>query len=192
MIAHKEDLRITKTRAALTGAFFEMLADMELSEITVNKLCEKSGVRRATFYKHFSDKEDFILYVIKDVRIQFEKRIWNKEKNPTITREYYHRYAEELLSFLLRNETAIKRMVSAPIRSAFIDTFLQQNYEDTTRRLEESVRAGMHLLASPSITASMIIGGVSMCIIHWFEAEDRCSAKELLNDIFNFIDRILA
>lgn len=192
MAAHKEDLRIIKTRAALSSAFFEMLKDTELSDITINELCEKSGVRRATFYKHFRDKDDFIIYVIKDIRTRFDKNIWNKEENPTITKDYYQKYTEELLAFLLRHETAMKKIASAHMRSTFIDTFLQENYKDTVRRLEASVQSGMTLIASPDVVASMLIGGISHCIIRWFDSDDRCTPEALLHDITNFIERILA
>ena len=164
---------------------------MELSDITVNKLCEESGVRRATFYKHFKDKDDFIIFVIKDIRSHFDSLIWNDDLNPTITKDYYHKYAEALLSFLLRHEAAIKRVIEAPIRSTFIDVFIQQNYEDTKKKLEESVKGGMPLIASADVVASMLIGGTSNCIVRWFESEDRCSSEMLLKDISKFIDRVL-
>ena len=60
-MARQEDLRIIKTKLALTNAFFEMLEDMPLDDVTVNALCEKAEVRRATFYKHFKDRHDFII-----------------------------------------------------------------------------------------------------------------------------------
>ena len=192
MAAHKEDLRITKTRAALSSAFFEMLKDTELSDITVNKICETSGVRRATFYKHFKDKDDFIIYIIKDLRTRFDQNIWKNEENPTITKDYYHKYTAELLAFLVRHEVAMKRVVSAHMRSTFIDVFLQQNYKDTVRRLEASVSSGMPLIASPDVVASMLIGGIAQCIIRWFDSDNRCTPEALLNDITHFIDRILA
>ena len=191
MAAHKEDLRIIKTRAALSSTFFKMLADMELSEITVNRLCEESGVRRATFYKHFRDKDDFIIYIIKDIRAYFDTNVWNKDNNTTFTKEYYHKYAEALLAFLLRHEAARKRVATAQIRSTFIDVFLQQNFEDTKRRLEASAKSGMPLIASADVVASMLIGGTSYCIIRWFESEDRCPPETLLKDITNYINRIL-
>ena len=192
MAVHKEDLRITKTRAALSSAFFEMLADMELSDITVNRLCEQSGVRRATFYKHFKDKNDFIIYLIKDVRTHFDNHVWNNDLNTTFTKDYYQKYAEALIAFFLRHESAMKRVATAPIRSTFIDVFLQQNYEDTKRRLEASVNTGMHLIASPDVVASMLIGGTSHCIIRWLESDDRCAPEVLIKDITSFIDRILS
>ena len=192
MAVHKEDLRITKTRAALSSAFFEMLADMELSDITVNRLCEQSGVRRATFYKHFKDKDDFMIYIIKDVRTHFDNHVWNNDLNTTFTKDYYQKYAEALIAFFLRHESAMKRVATAPIRSTFIDVFLQQNYEDTKRRLEASVNTGMHLIASPDVVASMLIGGTSHCIIRWLESDDRCAPEVLIKDITSFIDRILS
>lgn len=192
MAGHKEDLRIIKTRAALSNTFFKMLADMELADITVNKLCEESGVRRATFYKHFRDKDDFIIYIIKDIRNYFDTKVWNHDINPTFTREYYHRYAQTLLSFLLKHESAMQRVATAQVRSTFIDVFLQQNYEDTKRRLAESEKAGMTLIASADVVASMLIGGTSHCIVRWFESDDKCSPETLIKDITAFIDRILA
>ena len=192
MAAHKEDLRITKTRAALTSTFLELLASMELSDITVNKLCEESGVRRATFYKHFKDKDDFIIFVIKDVRSRFDSLVWNNDLNPNITKDYYQKYAEVLMAFLLRHEVAIKRVVTAPIRSTFIDVFIQQNYEDTKKKLEESAKSGMPLIASADVVASMLIGGTANCIVRWFESDDRCPAETLLKDISKFIDRVLS
>ena len=165
---------------------------MELSDITVNKLCEESGVRRATFYKHFKDKDDFIIFVIKDVRSHFDSLIWKDDINTTITKDYYQKYAEVLMAFLLRHEAAIKRVVTAPIRSTFIDVFIQQNYEDTKKKLEESAKGGMPLIASADVVASMLIGGTSNCIVRWFESDDKCPPEVLLNDISKFIDRILS
>ena len=192
MAAHKEDLRITKTRAALSNTFFRLLADMELSDITVNKLCEESGVRRATFYKHFKDKDDFIIFIIKDVRAYFDTHVWDRSANPTLTKEYYLKYTETLLAFLLRHEAAMKRVATSQIRSTFIDVFLRQNFEDTKRRLEASERAGVPMIASADVVASMLIGGTSHCIIHWLESDDRCTPEALLNDISNFIGRVLS
>ena len=91
-MAKKEDLRIIKTKAALTNAFYAMLEEMSLEEITVNDLCEKAEVRRATFYKHFNDKNDFIIYLIKDVRERFEVDVWSKESCGCPSKEYYKKY----------------------------------------------------------------------------------------------------
>ena len=58
----KQDLRITKTYRALTEAFFELLSQKKFEDITVNEICNRAVVRRATFYKHFGDKFEFFVF----------------------------------------------------------------------------------------------------------------------------------
>ena len=188
---YKEDLRITKTKAALSNAFFDMLTNMTFEEITVNELCETAGVRRATFYKHFNDKNDFVTFIVKDVRDKFDQNTWNKDVNPTPTKEYYLKYAEAVMTFLVEREEAINKIIHSSIRSAFVDVFMQQNFLDTKSRLETSVEAGMKLISTPDVVTCMIIGGTSLCIIRWFEQENRCSADRLLADISEFIERTI-
>ena len=52
----KLDLRVQKTRAALTSSLYSLLCEKGLNEITVTELCDRAMVRKATFYKHFADK----------------------------------------------------------------------------------------------------------------------------------------
>ena len=187
----KEDVRITRTKAALTNAFFSMLSDTTLENITVNDLCAKADVRRATFYKHFNDKADFIAFLIKDVRHRFDENNWNSKINPSLTKEYYVKYAEAVIEYLIKHETAIKNIVGSGMRATYIQTFVQQNYYDTIEYLKKSNEGGMPLIAPTDIMASMLIGGISHCIITWFEADDRCTPDELLVYISRFIGRVL-
>ncbi|EUJ19891.1 transcriptional regulator [Listeria grandensis FSL F6-0971] len=41
-----------------------MLEKEELSSITVNDICKEALVHRTTFYKHFYDKYDLLMYVL--------------------------------------------------------------------------------------------------------------------------------
>ena len=191
-MARKEDLRITKTKAALSSAFFDMLTDKTFDDITVNELCEKAGVRRATFYKHFNDKNDFVTFIAKDIRDKFDQNTWKKDLNPAITKDYYLKYIEELINFLVSHDSAIEKMVNdSGLRSTFITVLMRQNFLDTRYRLENSVENGMKLFSTPDYVTAMIIGGTSLALVRWFEQEDRCSADKLLSDISEFIDRTL-
>lgn len=190
MAERREDLRIIKTRMALTNAFFEMLAETTIAGITINELCERSGVRRATFYKHFDDKDDFIVFIIKSIRTHFDKYVWKQEENRAITKDYYYQYADALLSFFINHEAAIKRVITDPMRSAFLNVFIELNYEDTKKRLEASRQSGLQLIASVDVVASMLIGGMSHCVVQWLSKDERCSKEKLLAEISRFIDRM--
>ena len=60
MQSKKEDLRVRKTKKALFDAFMSLLAKKPYEDITINELCDAADVRRATFYKHYSDKVSFV------------------------------------------------------------------------------------------------------------------------------------
>lgn len=191
MTVRKEDARIIKTKAALTTTFFEMLTTMEIGDVTINALCERADIRRATFYKHFCDKNDFIVFLIKDIRSRFDTEIWKSDLNTSITKEYYLQYAKAIIKYLLDRETAIKKIINSPVRSTFFDIFLHENYEDTRRRLEASEKSGMKLISTPDVVASMLVGGIAHCIIIWFDSNNKQSADGLLSDISVFLDKVL-
>ena len=191
MTTRKEDIRITKTKAALSRSFFSMLEEMTLDDVTVNELCERANVRRATFYKHFKDKNDFVLFLIKDIRARFDNEIWKADLNTTITKEYYLKYAHAIIDYLLERDVAIKKIIDSHARSSFFDIFLHENYEDTKRRLEASVKNGMPMMMSAEIMASFIVGGIAHVIIKWFDSDNRRPVELLLNDIAVFIGKLL-
>ncbi len=191
-MARKEDLRITKTKAALSNAFFSMLEEMALEDITVNDLCDRAGVRRATFYKHFSDKSNFIYFLVKDVRDKFESDVWNKDEITPVTKEYYVKYAEAVIKYLLSRDDATKKIISSPFRPTFIEVFVQQNYEDTKKKLADSEKNGMILICSVDVVASMLVGGIARCIVKWFDSDNRCPIETLLGDISKIVERVLA
>ena len=191
-MAHKEDLRITKTKAALTKAFFSMLNDMAFENITVNELCDRADVRRATFYKHFKDKGDFTAYLIKDVRFRFETEQWNNQENTALTAEYYLEYAKTIIHYIVEHESAIKKILESPLRHTFVNVFVEENLKDTKKRLELSASEGMRLVSSPGVVAGMLVSGTARCIVSWFEDESRCSPDILLQDISSFIAKVLS
>ena len=52
-----EDRRITRSKAALRQALIELMEESGLEAITVNDLCARAGLTRATFYNHYTDKD---------------------------------------------------------------------------------------------------------------------------------------
>ena len=191
MATKKEDVRITKTKAALSKAFFNLLMEKSYEHITVNELCERADVRRATFYKHFEDKADFTIHLIKETRARFDK---TADSNTTIEgiKEYYLYCSEAIINYLLKYEHAIRKIMNSDMRPTFIELFARQNREDTVRRLEKSRLSGATFFLPPDVLASTLIGGAAHCIVDWYEKDDRCPTDELLGNIAMFIDRLLS
>lgn len=53
-----EDERVTRSRRALRQAMGELLQEEAFGSITVQQILDRAGVARATFYKHYRNKDD--------------------------------------------------------------------------------------------------------------------------------------
>ncbi len=56
----REDPRVARSTRALAHAMAELLAEREFRVITVQHILDRAGVARATFYKHYRNKDDVL------------------------------------------------------------------------------------------------------------------------------------
>lgn len=58
----KKDIRVIRTYEQLTESLFLLLTKKSFEELSVSEICDEAKVHRATFYKHFNDKFEFLDY----------------------------------------------------------------------------------------------------------------------------------
>ena len=54
------DLRIVKTRTNIKNSLIDLLAEKNVSKITVTELAEKAMINRKTFYRHYNTVQDVV------------------------------------------------------------------------------------------------------------------------------------
>ena len=181
VMSGKEDLRVRKTKKALFDAFIKLLSQKSFDEITVNELCDEAGVRRATFYKHYADKFDFLTAYTSLLRDRFDRLIWKDDK-PTLTPEYYAEYAKRFIHFMSENSVIVHNLCMSSLFPSVLVIILEQNYKDTCDRLRISVEEeGISLGASIEAVALMCTGGVAACIYNWIK-DDNMSDPEVVSE----------
>ena len=188
---NKEDLRVRKTKKALFDAFINLLSKKNFDEITVNELCDEAGIRRATFYKHYSDKFDFLTAYTRLLRDRFDKMIW-KDGKPLLTPEYYVEYAKRLVFFINDNTSAIQNICNSNLFPSVLAIIVEQNYRDTCERLRISVSEGMKLNASIETVAAMCTGGVAACAYKWIKSEKDTDPNQLAEQIGRVVENIIS
>lgn len=52
------DIRIEKTKSAITNTFLELRSKKALEKITIKELCEQARINKSTFYSHYKDIYD--------------------------------------------------------------------------------------------------------------------------------------
>jgi AcrR family transcriptional regulator len=70
--SRKIDPRVLRTRKLLLDALLELIPEMGFYAITVQAITERAGLNRATFYLHFTDKDELLSAAIKDVLAELE------------------------------------------------------------------------------------------------------------------------
>ena len=187
----KEDLRVQKTKAALFRAFYELLAEKSYESITINELCERAMVRRATFYKHYRDKQDFLLGLVSRFREQFRAMIKADGESITLA-EYFTKYISNTVDRIVTYPEIVKNILASQMRDPFINVVLRSNFKDAIDRINEAAALGVRISVSTEVAASMIVGGSSIFLIQWFENGMQIPRERLEADIAETIKRVLS
>ena len=78
-----EDLRVRRTKAAITGAFIDLVLEKGFEYVKVKDICAKAMINRNTFYLHYLDKEDLLQKMVDSIFIDQENSIMNIKKENT-------------------------------------------------------------------------------------------------------------
>jgi AcrR family transcriptional regulator len=68
----KVDRRVRRTRELLRGALISMILEKGYERVTVQDIIDRADVGRSTFYAHFRDKEDLLVFGLEELRAAFQ------------------------------------------------------------------------------------------------------------------------
>ena len=176
----KEDLRIVKTKRALTDAFAELIVDTPYDSLTVNDLCRKAGIRRATFYKHYKDKLDFLNKMTYSMRQSYEPPC--KSALHCSTADYYTECVRLVLDFVEDCENLVLAIMKSGIRAEFLSSLLMTHYKELRCMLIASEEAGAVLPTSADSLSAFLIAGLSHVIFAWIDGGLTRPKQELLKE----------
>ena len=172
----KTDLRIIKTHKALTDAFWQMLREYKYEDITVNELCNRAMVRRATFYKHFADKNDFFAFVIRGKQAEYGAQVRQQTDN-TRPLFFYRVIIEHTLDFLNSNKKLVQTVLESNMLSTVMDILSKQITVDITQKLNEDAQNGVPLPASPQVMAQFFTEALVYTMMWWVKQKNVSEAE---------------
>jgi AcrR family transcriptional regulator len=89
-----------RSKKWLCNAMLELLQEKPYNNITITELCNKAGLVRKTFYRHFISKESVIVAVIDLMFGEFNEYIHDQKIGPLQMPLAYFRYWEQHKFFL--------------------------------------------------------------------------------------------
>lgn len=180
----KQDLRITKTHMALCNTFVLLLGEKRFEDITVNELCDRAMVRRATFYKHFSDKYDFFGFFIREKQEEFNSEAEPVDKGNS-SFKYILDLTVRLIEYLEENKKIVERILESNMMSALLDIFGEQMIFSIKEKLKEDKSKGVSLTASPEFCAVAYTGAILQVLRWWYTQKTRMEKDALISEIYN-------
>lgn len=167
-----------------------LIASGELGyeQVTVKDVLERAQVSRATFYKHFTDKEECFVQAHRDACAWLYERLIGAAKRHSTCREGLRAALAELLE-LCANQPAIAKAVIVEVHAAGPRALAQR--EDLMERLSRALDGARREIPSrqapPPVTSTFMIGAIDTLVAAKLMDGDAAGAPELLPGLLYFV-----
>lgn len=172
------DLRTQKVYDSLIEAFRQLLEEKRFEEITVNELCIRANTRRATFYKHFSDKYDFFQFLLSRMRDELleETRRQADLDNP---KEYLHTLVDMGLLFVEKNKRLLLALQDSDVAGEMLQTITSRTFGEQRE----------HYLLEDELAVQFLIGGLNQCVRWWLRNMNKVPKADVQSRLYELVDK---
>lgn len=177
----KTDIRIKKTYDKLYAAFFELLAEKPFSSISILDICEKANIHRATFYKHFVDKQDFISFccnrLLDTLNLTNDVNLLDESDE---SKTMYINICRKVINFVYENKSFIADITSSPGAHIFAESFLNSFTDMFEKRLNKVVQNGGTILSPIPMLSTFYAGGIVSLLKWWVLDGEKYTKDDIL------------
>ncbi|SRR6266516_1882573 len=181
-------LRAQPARQRLLEAVLEVSGEMGYEQVAVRHVIERAKASRATFYKHFEDREDCFAQAHRDASEWLYRRLTGAAKRQPSWREGLRAGMAELLEFCA-NQPAIAKALFVEVHAAGERALAQRGelMERLSRALDSARREIRSRQAPPPVTATFIVGAIDTLVCAKLMDDDAASAPEMLPGLLHFV-----
>ena len=180
-----EDLRIIKTKKAIIKAFWDLLYEKNIEDISITSICQLAMVNRSTFYLHFEDKNQLLVQSIYDAMFKVNQEAIELCKTDSV-KEYYEVIGDLTFNLLTKNKERYRTILSHNDVNLFIEpaqSFLSLNI---SRHIKE-LKVTSTTLDLPSSLISEFYSGGIISLAKWWVFTDLYVPHEKLMKLINIL-----
>ena len=176
----KMDVRVRKTYQMLADALNDLLKEKSFEDLTVLEICEAAGIHRATFYKHFVDKYDFLNQYFK---LSINELSFGKLEpafTPDAFRRNVNRIISNVMAYVAANNDFLHILNSENYSTSFFDILTNAVTDFLIERLSAHEELRIHLGNQLPMIANYYAGGTVSLIKWWAKGVDTCTVQDFL------------
>ena len=181
------DLRKERTLKLLDDAFTELIEEKPYEEISVAELCEHAMIRRATFYRHFPNKEEYLAFYVQNRRSKIDNKVASSFDGLSMN-GYCKAMTTELVKLAYRNKKILRGLKLSSSRDAFIAALARTLAKDFESLLHshDSFNQEVGDTTQAAAMAQFYISGILAALLTLFE--NKASEEEAQASLAAIID----
>ncbi|GAA3407386.1 TetR-like C-terminal domain-containing protein [Paenibacillus hodogayensis] len=133
----RTDPRILRTRQLLKDAFVELLEEMEIEKISVNRIAERATINRVTFYLHYKDIPDMMEKMADEMNEDLKRILSEELRDPTATTDEDWPMMVNLLEHIAEHAKFYKVILASRRTPIFTERMLKLLTEVITARVDK-------------------------------------------------------
>jgi AcrR family transcriptional regulator len=181
-------LRSRPARERLLEAMLIASGELGYEQVAVRHVIERAKTSRATFYKHFDDREDCFVQAQRDAGEWLYRRLVGAGKRQPGWREGLRAALAELLEFCA-NQPAIAKALLVEPHAAGERTMDQRR--DLMERLSHALDGARREIPSrqapPPVTSTFMVGAIDTLVCAKLMDGDAARAPEMLPGLLYFV-----
>lgn len=180
--------RTRPPRQRLLEAMLAVSGELGYEQVAVRHVIQRAKTSRATFYKHFEDREDCFAQAHRDASDWLYRRLVGAGKRQPSWREGLRAAMAELLEFCA-NQPAIAKALFVEVHAAGERALDQRRdlMERLSRALDSARREIPSRQAPPPVTSTFIVGAIDTLVSAKLMDGDAERAPEMLPGLLHFV-----
>lgn len=174
------DRRVRRTRNRLSQALLELIMEMGYEAITIQEITDRADLNRATFYLHYSTKEELLLVSLEERfdelvsqfdQLSAERPIWEDKQSILLTFQH-----------VADNAEFYKVLLSEPSMGYIIHRIVDYIAEMSGKLAQDSMPDDA-ALTIPGDLLSRHVAGSLFALLRWWAINDMPHSPEYMTQI---------
>ncbi len=177
----KNDARVLRTYSQLINGLIVLLNEKCFDDISVSEICEASGVHRATFYKHFNDKFEFLNFCFDSMLKTITFDSLELGSSPSVIKNNIMHFVSCILQFIDDNRPLFTSACIEKPSVTFLSSFDNSINNFCTNKLNSVLSAPMHRIEISSVFYS----GAFVGVVKWYIQSNN---PNMYDDMMDFLE----
>ena len=161
----KADLRVRKTKTAISSAFVLLLSQKSLNDITISDIAKAAQINRKTFYRHYRGIYELVDELENNIVSEFERVI--KESNIQNPFNEAHIIFRKLTEVLNRSRDFYTCLLNVDLRAGLLAKILDSLKQLVRNKLADSMSLPEHEI---TIITEYFVAGIIAVYQSWFNS----------------------